>query len=73
MKMLLLRAVETGEKLEMIYMSATGDLTQRVIKVASVNDDSVLAYCYTRRQSRMFKMNNVLSIMPLRKHHRIGA
>lgn len=70
MKGLLLRAVESHERLEMIYLSATGNITQRVIKVEKVGEESFRAYCYTRRQSRTFKVSNILSIVPLKMHRR---
>ncbi|KHD84198.1 WYL domain-containing protein [Heyndrickxia ginsengihumi] len=70
MKGLLMRAVESGERLEMIYMSAKGDISQRVIKMLNVNSDSLKAYCYTRKQFRTFKLDNILSIVPFRQHRR---
>jgi predicted DNA-binding transcriptional regulator YafY len=73
MKGLLMRAAESGERLEMIYQSNKGDLTQRIIKVEKVGKDSFKAYCYTRMQLRTFKLNNVLSIGPIRKHYNRGA
>jgi predicted DNA-binding transcriptional regulator YafY len=73
MKGLLIRAVESGERLEMIYLSNNGELSQRIIKVEKIGEDFFRAYCYKRRQVRTFKLNNVLSIGPFRKHHRRGA
>ncbi|MBU5213581.1 hypothetical protein [Heyndrickxia oleronia] len=67
---LLLRAVETHEKLEMIYLSNKGEITQRVIRVEKVGDQSFRAYCYTRKQVRTFKLSNILSIAPLKMHRR---
>ncbi|MFB7302646.1 hypothetical protein [Heyndrickxia sporothermodurans] len=72
MKGLLLRALKTGEKLEMIYLSAKGEITQRIIKVEKVGEESFRAFCYSKRQQRTFKINNILSIVPLR-HHKRGA
>ncbi|NYV67298.1 hypothetical protein HYI36_18665 [Bacillus sp. Gen3] len=72
MKGLLLRAIETHEKLEMIYLSNKGEITQRVIRVEKVGVQSIRAYCYTRKQVRTFKLSNILSIAPL-KIHRRGA
>ena len=67
---LLLRAVETHEKLEMIYLSNKGEITQRVIRIEKVGDQSFRAYCYTRKQVRTFKVSNILSIAPLKMHRR---
>ncbi|MBL5767738.1 hypothetical protein [Heyndrickxia sporothermodurans] len=72
MKGLLLKSASTGENLEMIYLSNKGEITQRIIKVEKVGEESFKEYCYKRRQSRTFKLSNVLSIAPL-KHHKRGA
>ncbi|GIN38435.1 WYL domain-containing protein [Heyndrickxia oleronia] len=70
MKGLLLRAIEAHEKLEMIYLSNKGEITQRVVRVEKVGDQSFRAYCYTRKQVRTFKISNILSIAPLKMHRR---
>ena len=70
MKGLLLRAVESHEKLEMIYLSNKGEITQRIIQVEKVGDQSFRAYCYSRKQVRTFKLINILSIAPLKMHRR---
>ncbi|MEK5522113.1 hypothetical protein B5V89_05240 [Heyndrickxia sporothermodurans] len=72
MKGLLLKSATTGEHLEMIYLSAKGEITQRIIRAERIGEESFKAYCFTRRQSRTFKISNVLSIAPIR-HHRRGA
>ncbi|MFH5779038.1 WYL domain-containing protein [Heyndrickxia oleronia] len=70
MKGLLLRAVESHKNLEMIYQSNKGEITQRVIRVEKVGEQSFRAYCYTRKQVRTFKLSNILSIAPLKLHKR---
>jgi predicted DNA-binding transcriptional regulator YafY len=72
MRGLLLNSAETGERLELIYITDKNELSQRIIKVLEVQEDSFKAYCYTRKQFRTFKMSNVLSIGHLRKH-KVGA
>jgi predicted DNA-binding transcriptional regulator YafY len=64
---LLKRAVESNEVLEMIYLSNKGEISQRMIKIIKLNDDSFSAYCFIRKQQRTFKLTNVLSIGPTRK------
>ncbi|MCM3237279.1 hypothetical protein M3589_05990 [Heyndrickxia oleronia] len=70
MKGLLHKASTAGERLEMIYLSNEGEITQRIIKVKKVGEDYFRAYCYTRNQIRTFSMSNILSIGPVRKHHK---
>ncbi|MCM3111698.1 hypothetical protein [Lederbergia lenta] len=67
MEGLLKRAVGTQDKLEMIYLSNDGTVSQRIIKVLKVTDVSVKAYCYYRKRFRTFKLANVLSVGPLRQ------
>jgi len=64
---LLQRSIESQERLEMIYLSAEGVITQRFIKVLKVSPDTIKAYCYTKRQFRTFKRANILSLAPIRR------
>ncbi|EIJ79093.1 hypothetical protein PB1_16089 [Bacillus methanolicus PB1] len=70
---LLKRALESGETLEMIYLSDKNQLSQRKIKVVDISSNTFRAYCFSRRQPRTFKKSNVLSIGPVRKKFREGA
>ncbi|SEA54505.1 hypothetical protein SAMN05421743_105237 [Thalassobacillus cyri] len=71
MKGLFLRAQENKMKLEMFYMDDEGSLTQRTIRVLRVSKESILAYCYERKEVRSFKQENILSAGPLRG--KVGA
>ncbi|MGY0692598.1 hypothetical protein ACW2QC_07360 [Virgibacillus sp. FSP13] len=62
--------MKPGERLEMIYIDHNNKITQRTIKVLRSNKDTVLAYCYTKKQVRTFKIENILSTQPIR---RMGA
>ncbi|MFF2449391.1 hypothetical protein ACFVSW_20315 [Neobacillus sp. NPDC058068] len=73
MNVLLNRALETGEVLEMIYMSEKGELSQRRIKVLDISDGSIRALCMLRHKRRTFKFSNILSIGPVRKNYYKGA
>lgn len=63
---LLERACETGEVLELIYISDKKEITYRKIKVIKLSAESVKAYCFMRNQQRSFKFTNILSIGPVR-------
>lgn len=54
--------IKKGATLEMIYISANGKMTQRFIRVIKIQKDGMLAYCYYRKQVRMFKFQNILSV-----------
>jgi predicted DNA-binding transcriptional regulator YafY len=73
MNVLLKRALETGEVLEMIYMSEKGQLSQRKIKVIEISSGSIRAFCMLRNKQRVFKLANILSIGPSRQKYYKGA
>jgi predicted DNA-binding transcriptional regulator YafY len=62
MKGILNRAFESGEILTIIYMDDKGQLSQRRIRIRTINDNQFSAYCFAKNQLRTFKMNNILSI-----------
>ena len=64
---LLQRSIESQERLEMIYLSEDGTISQRCIKVLNVSPGFIKGYCYTKRHFRTFKMGNILSIAPIRR------
>ncbi|QQZ07852.1 hypothetical protein [Heyndrickxia vini] len=55
-------ALNTGQKLEIIYISKLNQFSQRKIKVLSVGEDSISAFCYLRNNRRVFKLENILSV-----------
>ncbi|MEB6549654.1 hypothetical protein MXL46_11210 [Heyndrickxia sporothermodurans] len=61
MKRILRRAAETKSPIQIIYIDNDNNLTQRTIKVLAVTDKSIKAYCFTKRQFRTFKLQNILS------------
>ncbi|WP_188205884.1 hypothetical protein [Alkalibacillus aidingensis] len=66
-------SVISKQILEMIYMDIQGQLTQRIIRVVREEEERILAFCYTRRQVRSFKKENILSIYPYRQQKRMEA
>ncbi|WLR54824.1 hypothetical protein LC048_20885 [Mesobacillus subterraneus] len=66
MKGMLERARESGDTYEMIYQSNDGVLSQRKVKILSVNELTIKAYCYLKQQPRIFSLANILSIEPVR-------
>lgn len=62
MRRLLFSAAASGAILEMIYLDSKGNISQRRMKVLSVNEESFKAFCYVRKQQRTFKIINILSV-----------
>lgn len=67
MKSILFKALKEKESVELIYISDNKVITQRIIKVLAIKDSNVGAYCYTRKQYRTFKLEQILSLFPMRK------
>jgi predicted DNA-binding transcriptional regulator YafY len=53
-----------GKTIEIIYVGADGQITQRLIEVRSVNKDFVKALCLQRKAPRVFRLDNILAIQP---------
>ena len=49
----------SGDIIEMIYIDAKGKLTHRHVRVISVQDDHLVAFCYLRREVRRFTIINI--------------
>ncbi|MDQ1004081.1 putative DNA-binding transcriptional regulator YafY [Neobacillus niacini] len=61
---LLLRSIEENIPLEMIYLSQDQRISQRKLLVKEVNSEYIRAYCLLRKQIRIFRRENILSLMP---------
>jgi predicted DNA-binding transcriptional regulator YafY len=53
-----------GRRVEIIYQSTDGRLTQRTIRVLGVQDGVVRAFCVTSRAPRTFRVENILAALP---------
>jgi len=53
-----------GRRVEIIYQSTNGRLSQRVVRVLGVQDGVVRAYCLTTGAPRSFRVENILAALP---------
>lgn len=53
---------EKGDLLQIIYEDQRGKLTQRFVRVISLTDDLLIAYCYYRKKPRAFARKNILAL-----------
>ncbi|MCU6795142.1 hypothetical protein OB236_23835 [Paenibacillus sp. WQ 127069] len=53
-----------GKTIEIIYVGAEGQITQRLIEVRSVKSGNVNAYCLQRKALRVFRIYNILAVQP---------
>ncbi|MBM7715354.1 putative DNA-binding transcriptional regulator YafY [Bacillus thermophilus] len=68
---LLRRSANLKTPLAIIYINKSNHISQRIIRVLKVEDSLIKAYCYTKKQIRTFRLDNILSVDVLRK--RMGA
>lgn len=61
MKGILKRAMLEQSTIEIIYISNSGILTQRLIRIIEVKENTIKAYCMLRNKKRTFKLENILS------------
>ncbi|SHT00644.1 Uncharacterised protein [Mycobacteroides abscessus subsp. abscessus] len=67
MQRALIKALNEKQPLEIIYLSDKQKITQRTIIVNEINPHTIRAYCFLRKQRRLFKINNILSIFPIKQ------
>ncbi len=56
-----------GRVVELVYLDRHGKITQRRIRVMSVRDGKLKAYCYDQRALRIFNEANILAMQPVVK------
>lgn len=66
MNILLQRSLEEKKPVEMIYLAADSQITQRKVIVKELHGSYFKAFCFLRNGNRLFKVDNILSVMPER-------
>jgi predicted DNA-binding transcriptional regulator YafY len=67
MKRSLMKALNEKQPVEIIYISDKQIITQRTVLVNEMSQHTIRAYCYLRKQSRLFKIHNILSVFPIKQ------
>jgi len=67
MKGLLERACKERFAVEIIYIDKENKFSKRRILVKAINEKFIRAYCLTRKQARIFKINTILAVDVIRK------
>ncbi|MGE5632092.1 MAG: hypothetical protein ACM3TR_13485 [Caulobacteraceae bacterium] len=64
----ILRASLEGKRVvSIIYMSEKG-ISERNIRVVSIDGENIRAYCYLKNEMRSFKLSNILSASWYSRH-----
>lgn len=71
MKAQILKAFKYQQLVDMMYMASDGGISKRRVKILKVSGETFQAYCFLRREKRTFKMENVLSAVPVFKKERM--
>lgn len=64
MNRLLTKSLSDKQPVEMIYLAANNEITHRKIIVKELHGSYFKAFCFLRNDNRLFKFENVLSVMP---------
>lgn len=65
MRYKLIKSVDHNTELDMMYLSKSGEVSKRRVKVIQVGEGSFRAYCYLRGAKRTFTIDNVLALVPV--------
>lgn len=66
----LLKSMERNVELDMMYLSKSGEVSKRRVKVLQVGESSFRAYCFSRESKRTFTIDNVLALVPVIRKER---
>lgn len=61
------RYMMIGNPIELIYLNSKNRISKRVVRIISIEEDTVKVFCYTRRAPCTFQLGNILAVGPLRK------
>lgn len=67
MNYLLNQSLNESVPVTIIYLSKDNSLSKRVILVKAKNDSYIRAFCYTKRQVRIFKIDSILAVEPIKR------
>lgn len=67
MKRIMERACEDKFPVNIIYCDKDNKISKRSIIVKAVNDKYIKAFCLTKKQARIFKIESILAVDVIRK------
>jgi len=66
MNTVLKKSLEGKQPIEMIYLAKDNQITHRKIIVKELHVNYFKAFCFLRNDDRLFKVENILSVMPVK-------
>lgn len=61
----LARSMRYGQIVDVMYVSKSGQITKRRLKVLKLQGELFQAFCFLRQAKRTFKISNVLALIPI--------
>lgn len=73
MKEVIAKYLKWTDKIEIIYMSNDEKLSQRIVSIQKLTDNYLIGFCHNRNSYRKFKIENILSVLPIQKRRPTSA
>ena len=70
MKGQLVKAMQYHQMVELMYMSKSGEISKRRIKLLKISGDKFQAFCFNKHAKRTFIIDNVLAVLPVLRNER---
>ncbi len=70
MRILLEKYFGRGQIVELMYLSKSGEISKRRVKIIKLQDNSFQGFCFTRSAKRTFLIDNVLACVPVVQRER---
>ncbi|MGG0663299.1 transcriptional regulator [Viridibacillus arvi] len=70
MKEQLIKAMQRNQLVDLMYISKSGEISKRRVKVIKITSDSFQAYCFLKNAKRTFILDNVLAAIPVMHRER---
>ncbi|WP_369973801.1 hypothetical protein, partial [Rummeliibacillus sp. POC4] len=65
MKEQLVKAMQYHQLVELMYMSKSGEISKRRVKLLKISGDKFQAFCFLKHSKRTFIIDNVLAVLPV--------
>lgn len=71
MKEQLIKAMQHNQLVDLMYISQTGEITKRRVKLIKIAGDRFQAFCFVKHAKRTFITDNVLAVLPIIRKERV--
>lgn len=65
MKEQLIKAMQRNQLIDMIYVSKSGEVAKRRIKIIKMVGDTFQPFCFAKQAKRTFIIENVIAVLPV--------